>query len=128
MRIVFFDGFCTICNSFVDWGLKIDNSQQIQFASLQGESAKQLLNSNYVENVDTVIYLRDGLVLQRSTAVLYFLKDTKSFFSILFLFLIVPAFLRDLIYNLFANSRYRLFRKRDICRVPNESEKSRLLK
>lgn len=127
MRILFFDGYCTICNSFVDWGLKHDRTGQIQFASLQGETVKRLIDEKFLKNVDTVIYLRGEMIYQRSTAVLYFLKDTQSWLSFLIVFLIVPSFIRDFLYNLFAKWRYVLFQKRDTCRVPTSAEKERLL-
>jgi predicted DCC family thiol-disulfide oxidoreductase YuxK len=127
MKIVFFDGYCTVCNSLVDWGLKHDRTGKIQFASLQGETAKRLVDKNFLENVDTVIYLREGIAYQRSSAILYFLKDTQSWLSFMIVFLIVPPFIRDFIYGLFAKSRYVLFQKRDTCRVPTPAEKERLL-
>lgn len=127
MKIVFFDGYCTVCNSLVDWGLKRDRTGKIQFASLQGETAKRLVDKNFLDNVDTVIYLREGITYQRSSAILYFLKDTQSWLSFMIIFLIVPPIIRDFIYGLFARSRYVLFQKRDTCRVPTPAEKERLL-
>lgn len=127
MKIIFFDGYCTVCNSMVDWGLKNDRTGQIKFASLQGQTAKQIVDQNFLISLDTVIYVRDGITYQKSAAILYFLKDTRSWLSFSIVFLIVPAFIRDFVYNLFAQLRYVLFRKRDTCRVPTLAEKERLL-
>jgi len=128
MKILFFDGYCSVCNTFVDWGLKNDRTQAIQFASLQGETARQKIqDQKYLQDLNSVVYLRDGKIYDQSDAVLYFLKDTGSWASGLFLFLIVPKMIRDFIYSLFAKYRYSLFKKRDHCRIPTESEKKRLL-
>lgn len=129
MKILFFDGYCSICNSFVDWGLKHDRSGQIQFASLQGEAANQKIrDKKYLHNLNSVVYLRDGKIYDQSDAVLYFLKDTKGWASGLFVFWVVPKAIRDCAYGFFAKYRYILFKKRDHCRIPNESEKKRFLK
>lgn len=129
MKIIFFDGYCTICNSFVDWGLKNDRTGEIKFASLQGETARQKIpDKKYLEDMNTVIYLQDGKLYECSDAVLRFLKDTRSWASWLVVFLVVPKRIRDFIYGLFAKHRYSLFSKRDTCRVPTPAEKERLLK
>ncbi len=127
MKIIFFDGYCTVCNSLVDWGLRYDRTKQIKFASLQGETAKRLVDPVFLQDIDTVIYLREGITYQKSAAILYFLKDTQGAFSIAIVFLIVPGFIRDFFYSQFAKLRYVLFQKRDTCRIPTPSEIERLL-
>lgn len=43
MKVLFFDGHCNLCNHTVNWLVKIDQRKRIQFASLQGSTAKELL-------------------------------------------------------------------------------------
>lgn len=128
MKIVFFDGYCSLCNALVDWLIKTDKSGALKFASLQGETARQLLGENHdpVE-VDTVIYLRNGDRFERSTAILQILSDIGGAWAVARIFFLVPNFARDLIYKLIAKNRYRIMKKRASCRMPTEAERSRLL-
>ncbi len=128
MKILFFDGYCTICNSLVDWGLAQDRTKQIKFASLQGETAKRLItdHANLV-TPDTVVYFRDEKIYYKSDAVLFFLKDLNGPFSFVSSLFFLPRFLRDFFYSAVARNRYRFFKKRDTCRLPSPDESERLL-
>jgi predicted DCC family thiol-disulfide oxidoreductase YuxK len=128
MKIVFFDGYCNLCNSLVDWLIKVDRSSELKFASLQGLTASKTLTPALVATpLDTVIYFTNGHTYLRSTAILKILWDLKGVWKLSGVFLIIPAFLRDVVYNIIARNRYRLFGKRDTCRLPTAEEKLRFL-
>lgn len=128
MKIVFFDGYCSLCNSLVDWLMGIDSSGQLKFASLQGETARKILGEAGPHvDVDTVIYARDSVILKSSTAVLSILSDVGGIWTLTKVFFLIPAPLRDSIYRLIAKNRYRIWRKRETCRVPTLNERGRLL-
>ncbi len=128
-KILFFDGFCSLCNGVVDWGIRNDKRKQIQFASLQGETAlKFLANSSYLKDIDTVVYFREGLIYERSDAILFFLKDLGIFNSGVMLLIFVPRWIRDFFYRILARNRFLFFKKRNTCRIPTANEKDRLLK
>ena len=128
MKILFFDGYCTLCNGLVDWVMKMDHHHRIQFASLQGETARQHLHLN-PESVDfdTVIYFKEGRSFERSNAILELLKDLGGFWIVLYVLKLIPVFLRDSVYNWVAKNRFRFFGRRETCRLPTPAEKSRLL-
>lgn len=133
MKIVFFDGYCNVCTGLVDWILKhdkdIDLNYPIQFASLQGKTAKQWLEPSEITegDPDSIIYLRGKEKYKRSTAVLKIAEDIGGIWSLSKLLLLIPTPLRDVVYNLIAKNRYRLFGKRESCRVPTAAERIRLL-
>lgn len=128
MKIVFFDGYCSLCNSLVDWLMGIDSSGQLKFASLQGETARQILGEAGPHvDLDTVIYARDSVILESSTAVLSILSDVGGIWTLTKVFFLIPPPLRDSIYRLIAKNRYRIWRKRETCRVPTPNERGRLL-
>ena len=128
MKILFFDGYCTLCNGLVDWVMKMDHRQNIQFASLQGKTARAQLNlkANSVD-FDTVIYFKEGRTFERSNAILELLKDLGGFWTALYALKLIPVFLRDNVYNWIAKNRFRFFGQREACRLPTPSEKTRLL-
>ena len=128
-KILFFDGYCSLCNCLVDMLIRVDALSQLKFASLQGSTAKEILKleSNQPMDLNTVLYWRDGVIYNRSTAVLMIFNDVKGIWGWLRVFLFAPKFLRDSVYRVVANNRYRLFGRRDTCRIPLASEKERFL-
>lgn len=140
-RILFFDGHCVLCDGFVVKMLLRDKRGILKFAPLQGETAKKLIPYQIQgspapdsqpatqPNIqpDTIVYLRDGQIFDRSTAVLLSLYDIGGLVRIFSIFLLVPRILRDPIYQLIARFRYRVFGKQDTCRIPTPEQKERLL-
>ena len=45
VKIVYFDGVCGMCDSFVNLLVKIDTNNNLKFSSLQGESGQVLLSN-----------------------------------------------------------------------------------
>lgn len=127
MKILFFDGYCGLCNGVVDFLMKKDKAHQLKFASLQGETAKKMLSSEQVSALTTVIYHRDNKIYERSAAALMVLSDLGGVWFLLKIFFLMPRVMRDGLYNLVAQNRYRFFKKRDTCRLPQGEEKDRLL-
>lgn len=129
MGIVFFDGYCSLCNSFVDFLMRLDKRNALKFASLQGETARKTLGplSAGAADPDSVIYYRDGKIFERSAAVIEIFRDLGGAWKLLVLFLVIPKVLRDSLYKLVARYRYQLFGRRDTCRLPTSEEKNKLL-
>jgi predicted DCC family thiol-disulfide oxidoreductase YuxK len=63
----------------------------------------------------------------KSTAALMISKNLKGLVKILYPFIFLPKFLRDFFYDLIAKNRYKLFDKREVCRVPTEEERKKFL-
>ncbi len=131
MKILFFDGHCSLCNRWIDLMMRLDHKQHIKFASLQGESAKKYLPASRLgstHDLETVVYFHDGQIDDRSTGALKCLQDVGglwgAFASIL---LMIPRPLRDWVYRGIARYRYSLFGRRDTCRLPTPEEKDRIL-
>lgn len=129
MKILFFDGYCSLCNSLIDELIRRDKKNVLQFASLQGETAKSHLPSfvRSTGDVDTVIYLREGKIYDRSTAILWMFQDLGGLWKFTGVFFLIPSFLRNIIYRVVARNRYRWFPKRETCRVPTVKEKQKIL-
>jgi predicted DCC family thiol-disulfide oxidoreductase YuxK len=129
MKILFFDGHCNLCNTLVDWLIRRDKKNVLKYASLQGETAKAQLPSIYQStgDVDTVLYLKDGKVFMRTRAVLHVLRDLGLPWSILSMLLIFPSFTLDWGYRLVAHFRYKIFGKKDTCRIPTREEREKIL-
>lgn len=129
MKILFFDGQCTLCNHWVDWLIQRDKNDILKFASLQGTTAQAQLPLEFKKNTnfDTVLYVRDGKVYDRSNAVLKAVQDLGGYWGFVGVFYIFPRFLRDAVYWLIAHYRYRIFGKTQTCRIPTKNDLKKIL-
>jgi len=126
-RILFFDGLCHFCNGSVQFTQKRDPQNRIYFSPLQGEAAKKLLPHLNPEEPESVVYRRKGNTYYKSTAALYIAKDLSNLWPILSVLLLIPAPIRNLVYDWIARNRYAWFGKRDACKIPSVEEKSQYL-
>jgi predicted DCC family thiol-disulfide oxidoreductase YuxK len=128
MRILFFDGFCSLCNGTVNWLMSRAGETDLKFASLQGSTAQKMLaDGESKTDPDTVIYLRHGVILKKSEAVIFVLGDLGGVWKVAHILFIIPRSLRDFVYDLIARNRYCFFPKRKVCRIPTEQERVRFL-
>lgn len=129
MNIILFDGVCNLCNNFVQFIIRWDRRGIFKFAPIQSKVGKSLLSHFNIQpgDIDSVVYIRGDKCFIRSDAVLHALKDLKGIWMMFFVLIIIPRFLRNLIYNAIAKSRYRLFGKRENCMIPSEDIKHRFL-
>ena len=109
----------------------IDNDRRdvFRFAPLQSDFAKKELEKFKMINLklESVILIEDEKIYSKSTAALMIAKALSGPIKIFSPLIVFPKFLRDLIYNLVARYRYKIFGKREICRIPTEEEKSKFL-
>lgn len=127
--LVLFDGVCNLCNRSVQFIIKRDAKKQFLFASLQSDAAKNILLQLNLKNYDpdTILLIEDAQLYQRSTAALRIARKLDGWWRLLYLFIIIPRFIRDYFYAIIANNRYRWFGKRDSCMVPGSGIKDRFL-
>lgn len=126
-RIIFFDGVCGLCNRFVDHMLRVDRGGLFLFAPLQGATARERLPEGLADAMKSVVYLREGEVLQRSDAAIRILIDLGGWRVLHKVWFLFPRVLRDAVYDEVARNRYRWFGKREACRVPTSEERARFL-
>lgn len=127
--ILFFDGVCNLCNTSIQRVIKADKKGVFRFASLQSETAKELLADSGLNPTElkSVILLHQDRFYTRSNAVLESARLLGGAWSLLYIFIIVPPFIRNAIYDWIARNRYRWFGKKDACMIPSPELKSRFL-
>ena len=128
-HIILFDGVCNFCNFWVNFIIDRDKDDIFKFAALQSEAGQKLLNKFNLkaEDFDTFILIDGEIYFTKSTAALNIARKLNYPVKVLYYFIFIPKFLRDLIYSLIAINRYKFFGKRDVCRVPTENEKKNFL-
>jgi predicted DCC family thiol-disulfide oxidoreductase YuxK len=123
--IILFDGVCNFCNASINFVIDHDTARRFRFASLQSDIGQQILTENRrsVSDFDTVLLVREGKLYEKSTAALEIARYLRGW-SWLYSFRVIPRFIRDVVYNLIAKNRYRIFGKSESCRIPTAEERS----
>ncbi|MGZ3904183.1 MAG: thiol-disulfide oxidoreductase DCC family protein [Bacteroidia bacterium] len=125
---MFYDGDCALCNHSVKFVVEHENNEQLFFCSLQSDFAELFLEKygyDFSETSTMVLALGDKVYF-KSSAALTACKFLKSPYSWLYVFIIVPPFIRNWVYNLIARNRKKLFRN-DFCFVPGEKLRKRFV-
>ncbi|MEX1201838.1 MAG: thiol-disulfide oxidoreductase DCC family protein [Ferruginibacter sp.] len=127
--IILFDGVCNLCNSSVQFVISNDKKKLFQFASLQSNSGKALLekyglNSN---DLNSFVLIQNNKAYNRSTAALNVAGQLSGAVKLLAVFKIVPPYIRDIVYKFIAKNRYKWFGQREACMIPTPELKSRFL-
>jgi len=125
--IVLFDGECNFCNSSINFVLKHEKESELFFATLQSETGKKILNYFDMQNAESVVLIENDKIYLKSTAALKITTYLKGGFPLLYMFVIVPPFFRNAIYNYIAKNRYKWFGKMDTCMMPDVKLKQRFI-
>ncbi len=129
-ELVLFDGVCNLCNSSVQFIIRNDKKDIFLFAPLQGNTGREVI-ANF--NVDTskidsiLLYSKKNGISTRSTAALKIARRLRFPINFLTIFLVIPNFIRNWVYDLIARNRYKWFGKQDACMIPTPELKSRFL-
>jgi predicted DCC family thiol-disulfide oxidoreductase YuxK len=128
-QLILFDGVCNLCNSSVDFIVRHDKKGVFKFASLQSDLGQEVMKKFNLpmQKYDSVLLIRQNKVFKKSTAALEIARQLKGFWFLLYGFMIIPAFIRNLAYDLIAQNRYRWFGKKETCRLPTTEERGRFL-
>ena len=127
MKVIFFDGYCGLCNGFVDFMIKIDKEGLFKFSPLQSEYAKSNLNPSDTLDLKSVVVLIVGKSYRKAEGVFKALTSIGGVWKMAAILNSFPNSILNFGYELVAENRYRLFGKRDTCRLPTQEEKSRFI-
>src|SRR5690606_7831218 len=128
-KLILFDGVCNFCNYWVNFIMERDINDLFRFASLQSEFGQSILKKINLstEDFDTFVLLEDEQYFIKSTAALKIVRNLSGALKLIYPLIIMPKFLRDLLYTIIAKYRYRIFGKSESCRIPTEAEKAKFL-
>ncbi len=132
--IVLYDGVCGLCNRLNQFLLKRDTHDRFRFASLQGKFAQDLLRRHGADarDLDTVYVAIDygqpnERLLARSDAILHVLAQLDGIWKWARVGQVLPKVLRDGIYKVVAQNRYRVFGKHESCLLPEPKHREKFL-
>ncbi len=129
-KIILFDGVCNLCNRSVQFVIRRDKKDLFRFAALQSEAGERLVRERGIDTskVDSIILIEPGVAYYvKSEAALRIARSLSGIWPILGIFLWLPDKLRDVVYDLIARNRYRIFGKQDACMVPSPELRKKFL-
>lgn len=126
-KVILFDGVCNLCNNSVKFIIKNDKCNIFKFAPLQGKYGIKIQNRYNINTtkINSIILIDGENIFTKSSAALRIAKDLRAPFFMFYVFIIIPVFIRNFIYDLIAKNRYKWFGKMESCMIPSNELKSK---
>ncbi|APY07056.1 thiol-disulfide oxidoreductase [Winogradskyella sp. J14-2] len=130
-QLILFDGVCNLCNSSVLYVIKRDTKNKFLFAPLQSDIGKSITSQFKIDTnkVDSILLYNplEQKVYHKSTAALYVAKQLNFPTKLMAIFFLIPAFIRNWVYDFVAKNRYKWYGKKDACMIPTPELKAKFL-
>jgi predicted DCC family thiol-disulfide oxidoreductase YuxK len=109
--IILFDANCKLCNNVVRFITGNDSKKIFCFIPLESVKGSEYLSRYNQKDVNkgSVLLIQDDKIYTKSNAVLHILKYLDGLWPLFYVFIIVPGFIRDPVYDVIAKYRYRWF-------------------
>ena len=132
--LLLYDGTCGFCAASVAFMLRHERQHTLRFATLQGSLGSELRRRHpELRGVDSMVWVdpapggHDEAVFVRSAAALRAARYLGGAWSLLAVGNLLPAWLRDRIYDWIARHRHSLSASGAQCFVPTPEQASRFL-
>lgn len=119
-KIIIYDGICNLCDGFILFVIDNDKKNKFKFTPLQDEFSKTILKESNKDFEESILFYRDGIIFSKSSAVIQIFFELGFPFNLIQIFMAIPKFVRDKIYDFVARNRYKWFGKRVSCRIPTK--------
>ena len=129
-KLILFDGVCNLCDASVQYVIKHDKNDRFRYAALQSEVGQQILKKYNIDRskMDSILlYTPDKGITYKSTAALQIASQLGFPRNLMSVFLIVPAVIRNWVYDYIAKNRYKWYGKKEECMIPTPELKSKFL-
>lgn len=128
-KLILFDGVCNLCNSSVQFVIKKDKKNIYLFAPLQGIIGQQIIKVFNIDTkkTDSILLYTNNKLYSKSTAALKVAATLGFPTNILSVFIIIPTFIRNWVYDFIAKNRYKWYGKKEACMIPTPELKAKFL-
>jgi predicted DCC family thiol-disulfide oxidoreductase YuxK len=133
-HLLLYDGVCGLCNRLNTFVLPRDARGLFDFASLQSEAGRGVLErfGRNPADLDTFYVVTNyraesPALLSKAGAALFVMTTLGAPWRWLGLFGVFPTALLDRVYDLIARHRYRLFGRTESCSMPSAEYKQRFI-
>ena len=117
--IILFDGECAMCNNYILFVAKNDSDDNFRFLSIQNKKIIELKKTHAIDedNISSICIIDNNKIKRKSKAILKIVSKLKFPYNLLIVLYVIPSFIRDIIYDLVAKNRYKIFGKVDECSI-----------
>ncbi len=128
-RVVLFDGVCKLCGAWARFLIRFDRHRVFKLASVQSIEGQAILKwyglpTTYYE---TMLLVEGPYIFTKSTAYVRVVMRLPWPWKLGAVFWIIPAPIRNWLYDRVALNRYAIFGKYDVCLLPAADHESRFL-
>lgn len=114
--LLMYDGDCALCNHLIQFYLKREKKQELNFVPLDSPTS-EMLNEHFglKSAKDSMVLIRGYNAYIKSCAALRLSGYMKGLWPLLQVFLIIPPFLRNPLYDYVAKRRLKWFGIQQAC-------------
>ena len=126
--IILYDGVCVFCSRWIRFVAARDVKSRFRFTAIQSDYGRRLAQTFGINpaDPDTNAVIHGGVATFKSDAALTVLSNLPGWQWVRIL-RSLPKPLRDPVYNLVAQNRYRIFGKYEVCFLGDASFRDRIL-
>ncbi len=126
---VLYDGDCALCDATVRFVLANDPSAHFRFAAIGSAAGARILGAfgRLAATTTSIVVIDAAGLHERSGAALRIARGLRRPWCWFAVLAIVPAGMRDRLYDLVARNRYRWFGRRVACELPSAAERARFI-
>jgi predicted DCC family thiol-disulfide oxidoreductase YuxK len=133
-HLILYDGVCGLCSRLVEFILKHDHRGVFTFASLQSATGRAIVercagNPDELTSFYVLANYRTGhaRMFSRSSSALFVARELGWPWKVAVLMRVLPTAILDRVYDVVAQSRYRIFGRHEQCLAPRPEFRSRFL-
>ncbi|WP_269619050.1 thiol-disulfide oxidoreductase DCC family protein [Zhongshania sp. BJYM1] len=133
-NVILFDGVCKLCHAWSRFIIRFDKSRHFKLCAVQSDEGAAIMTYYQLrdadqpsDHYDSMYYLENGHVFQKSAAFLQIMAAMPYPWRILRIFVLIPGVLRDYGYDFIAKNRYVIFGKYGQCLLPSADHAQRFL-
>ena len=126
--VILYDGVCIFCSRWIRFVAVRDTARRFRFTPIQSPYGTRLAQTFGIDpnDPDTNAVVHGGIAYFKSDAALTVLSALPGWSWTRALFA-VPKPFRNVVYNLVARNRYRIFGKYEECFVPDADMRARVM-
>ena len=127
--VIVFDGLCNLCARSVKFILDHEAGPVLRFTSLQSPAGTRLLLELGFDPTDakTFVLIADGSAYAKSDAAIRVARYLSGAWKLISAIKIIPRPVRDWLYDVVAQNRYRWFGRLEACMSPSPDLRARFL-
>jgi predicted DCC family thiol-disulfide oxidoreductase YuxK len=136
--LILFDGQCGLCHSSVQWVIRHDRGDRFRFAPQESARVAAILERHGIDYAAALesnsVYMaidagtdRERMLSQSDVTVNILLQLGGRWRLLGYLLRLVPKFLRNAAYRMFARNRYRLGRRYEACLIPTNEDRLKFI-